>query len=237
MIAVVSSCVAPSVLPSHDGARTTLTPEVRLQHTRGTVDSLLALGVKQIFVTDNSAGSWLVDRAAELAPARIIPFTQPPIRNKGIGEMWLLLGVLQHLPENEPVLKISGRYRVGPATELKLREGDDVVGKLYVHGRVRSLSTRCYLMRDRAVAARLWERTLDEIYAEAARIHGPRSLLRILQSSLRPARDRLRYGDPTAAVETAIYHAIRHLSLRLREVEHLDVEGIMGSWINEVVTE
>jgi hypothetical protein len=237
MIAVVSSCVVPSVLPSHDGARTTLTPEVRLQHTRGTVDSLLALGVKRIFIADNSAGSWLIDRAAELAPAEIVPFTQPPIRNKGIGEMWLLLGVLPHLPENEPILKISGRYRVGPATELKLREGDEVVGKVYVHGRVQSLSTRCYLLRDRAVATRLWERTLDEIYAEAARIQGPRSLLRILRSSLHPAADRLRYGDPAAAVETAIHAAIRHLPLRLRAVEHLDVEGIMGSWKNEVVKE
>jgi hypothetical protein len=237
MIAVVSSCVAPSTAPSHDGARTTLTPEVRLQHTRGTVDSLLALGVKQIFIADNSAGSWLVDRAAELAPARVIPFSQPPIRNKGIGEMWLLLGVLPSLPENEPIMKISGRYRVGPATQLKLRADDDVAGKVYVHGRVRTLSTRCYLMKDRAVATRLWERTLDEIYAEAARVHGLRSLLRILQSSLRPARDRLRYGDPTAAVETAIHRAIRYLPLRLHEVQHLDVEGIMGSWINEIVKE
>ena len=92
-------------------------------------------------------------------------------------------------------------------------------------------------MRDRAVATRLWERTLDEIYAEAARIQGPRSLLRILKSSLRPAQDRLRYSDPAAAVETAIYRAIRNLPLRLREVGHLDVEGIMGSWINEVVKE
>ena len=237
MIAVVSSCVAPSSLPSHDGARTTLTPEVRLQHTRSTVDSLLALGVKEIFIADNSAGSWLLDRAAELAPAKVIPFAQPPIRNKGIGEMWLLLGVLPHLPENEPILKISGRYRVGPATELKLRDQDDVAGKVYLHGRVRSLSTRCYLVRNRAVATRLWERTLDEMYAESARIHGPRSLLRILKSSFRPQRDTLRYGDPTAAVETAIYNAIRYLPLRLHEVAHLDVEGIMGSWINEVVKE
>lgn len=237
MIAVVSSCVAPSVLPSHDGARTTLTPEVRLQHTRGTVDSLLALGVQQIFIADNSTGSWLVDRADELAPAKVISFTQPPIRNKGIGEMWLLLGALEYLPENEPIMKISGRYRVGPATELKLQESDDVVGKVYQHGRVLSLSTRCYLMRDRSVATRLWLRTMDEIYAEAARIHGPRSLLRIVQSSFWPARDQLRYADPAAAVETAIHSAIRHLPLRLRGVGHLDVEDIMGSWINESVKE
>ena len=237
MIAIVSSTIAPSALPSHDGARTTLTPEVRLEHTQGTIASLVALGAKEIFIADNSPGNWLHDRVAALAPARLLSFSQPPIRNKGIGEMWLLLGALESLPENEPILKISGRYRVGPGTRLKLRDGDDVAGKVYLHGRVRSLSTRCYLMRDRTVAARLWERTLDEIYAEQARIHGPRSLLRILKSSLRPSEDKLRYGDPTASVETAVYHAIRHLSLRLHEVEHLDVEGILGSWTNPVVKE
>jgi hypothetical protein len=237
MIAIVTSTVAPSALPSHDGPRTTLTPEVRLEQTQGTIAALVALGVREIFVADNSPGPWLRDRAAALAPARILSFSHPPIRNKGIGEMWLLLGALDSLPENEPILKISGRYRVGPGTGLRLREGDDVAGKVYLHGRVRSLSTRCYLLRDRAVAARLWERTLDEIYAEHARIHGPRSLLRILQSSLRPGRDKFRHSDPDTAVETAIYHAIRHLPLRLHEIDHLDVEGNLGSWINPVVKE
>jgi len=237
MIAVVSSTVAPSALPSHDGARTTLPPEVRLEQTQGTIASLRALGAREIIVADNSAGPWLRDRAAALAPARLLSFSQPPIRNKGIGEMWLLLGALEALPEDEPILKISGRYRIGPGTGLRLRDGDEVAGKVYTHGRVRSLSTRCYLLRDRAVATRLWKRALDEIYAEQARIHGPRSFLRILRSSLWPGRDRLHYGDPTAAVETAIYRAIRHLSLRLNEIEQLDVEGILGSWTNPLVKE
>jgi hypothetical protein len=237
MIAVISSTIAPSALPSHDGARTNLTPQVRLEHTRGTIASLVALGAREIYLADNSAGTWLTDHLATLAPARVLSFNQPPVRNKGIGEMWLLLGALPFLPENEPVLKISGRYRVGPGTGLRLREGDDVAGKVYIHGRTRSLSTRCYLLRDRTVAARLWERALDEMYAEQARIHGPRSLLRILRNSLSPHRDGFRYSDPHSSVEIATHRAIRHLSLRLHEVGRLDVEGILGSWINPAVKE
>jgi hypothetical protein len=237
MIAIVSSTISPSALPSHDGARTTLTPEVRLEQTQGTIASLVALGAREIFLADNSAGDWLRDRTAALAPARILSFSQAPIRNKGIGEMWLLLGALEALPENEPILKISGRYRVGRDTGLQLRDGDDVAGKVYAQGRIRSLSTRCYLMRDRAVAARLWERTLDEMYAEHARIHGPRSLLRILKSSFQPGRDHFHHGDPDTAVEIATYRAIRHLPLRLHEIGHLAVDGILGSWINPLVKE
>ncbi len=237
MIAVVSSTIAPSELPSHDGVRTTLTPEVRLEHTKGTIASLVALGVREIFVADNSASPWPRDHTAAFAPARTLFYSQPPIRNKGIGEMWLLLAALPSLPENEPILKISGRYRVGQDTGLKLRDGDDVAGKVYLHRRERSLSTRCYLMRNRAVATRLWERALDEMYAEAARIHGPRSFWRILQSSLFPANDHLRYSDPNTALETAIYRAITHLPLRLNAVEHLAVDGVLGKWDNAIIKE
>ena len=237
MIAIVSSTIAPSTLPSHDGARTTLTPEVRLEQTQGTVASLVAIGAREIIVADNSGGTWLREYAAALAPARILTFNQPPVRNKGIGELWLLLSALNSLPENEPILKISGRYRVGPGTGLKLRDGYDIAGKVYAQGRIRSLSTRCYLMRDRSIATRLWERTLDEMYAEHARFHGPRSLLRIVQNSLRPAHDKFRYSDPYTAVEIATYNAICYLPLRLNEIENLDVDGILGSWINPVVKE
>jgi len=236
MIAVVSSTIAPSSQPSHDGARTTFTPEQRLEQTRETVASLVALGVSEIFIADNSAGGWLRGREAALAPARVLHFDQPPIRNKGIGEMWLLLGALPTLPENTPILKISGRYRVGRDTGLAL-EGADVAAKIYAEGRRREISTRCYLVRDRAVATRLWTRTLDEIFAASSHIVGPRSLLRIVQNSLRPASDTFPYSDPPGSVETAAYRAIQHLGLRLRPVEHLAVEGILGSWINPPVKE
>jgi hypothetical protein len=237
MIAVVSSCIAPSALPSHDGARTTLAPEVRLEQTQATLASLRAFGVRDIFVADNSAGGWLELRAAALAPARVRHFAQPPIRNKGIGELWLLLGLLDELPADEPILKISGRYRIGPASRLTLPAGHDVAGRVYTHGRTATLSTRCYLVRNRDVAGRLWLRALDEIYAEHARIRGPRSLWRIARDSLFPARDSYRYGDPDASLEAATLHAIRRLPLRLHAVDHLDVEGILGSWINPTVKE
>ena len=237
MIAVVSSTIAPSALPSHDGARTTLTPQVRLEHTQGTIASLVALGVHEIFVADNSPGSWLRDHAAALTPARVLSFDQPPIRNKGLGEMWLLLAALESLPEDEPILKISGRYRIGQDTSLQLRTGDDVAGKIYTQSRCPCLSTRCYLLRNRAVAAKLWERTLDEMYADAARIHGLRSFWRIVRNSLHPRADHLRYGDPNTALETATYRAIQYLPLRLNPVRHLALEGVLGKWDNSVIKE
>jgi hypothetical protein len=238
MIAIVSSTVAPSGLPGHDGARTTLTPEVRLEQTKGTVASLVAAGARSIIIADNSPGSWFRERAAVLAPAQVLHMSQPPIRNKGIGELWLLLSALETLPEDQPIMKISGRYRVGPATDLRLGDGDDIVAKVSGSPTSGEMSTRCYLMRNRAVAAAFWERSLDEFYAERSRIVGPRSLIRILRNSINPQKDNFHYADTsTLSLEQASLKAIRHLGLHLRIVAKLDVEGILGIWKNPLITE
>jgi hypothetical protein len=238
VIAVVSSTISPSELPSHDGPRTTLSREARLEQTRGTIATLVAFGAKEIVIADNSPGTWLRERLSLLAPARVLHFDQPPIRNKGLGELWLLLGAVGYLPEDQPVLKISGRYIIGSGSELSLEEGNDIVGKVNRTGNRGDISTRCYLMRDRSVAARLWQRSLDEMYAERTRIVGPRSLLRILRNSVHPGNDDFPYSDPNSiSLEQAIFRAIRHLNLRLRPVEHLGVEGILGSWTNPLIKE
>lgn len=237
MIAVVSSTIGPSALPSHDGARTTFSPDERLEHTRDTVASLLAAGITDIIIADNSAGGWREDWTGALAPARAFHFSHPPFRNKGIGEMWLLLAALEHLPAGVPLMKISGRYRVRPESPLLAVPNTDVVARVYLQGRRREISTRCYVLRDRSVAERLWPRTLDEIYARQFRIVGPRSLLGSLRRLLHPAGDAHHYSDPPAAVEIAVSDAIKHLGLSLTAVDHLAVEGILGSWINPEVKE
>lgn len=238
MIAVISSTVSPSILPSHDGARTTLSPQIRLEQTRETVGSLVAFGAERIIIVDNSPGSWLRDKAPFLSPAQIICFEQPPVRNKGIGELWLLLGALESIPDGQPIIKISGRYRIGAESELILREGDDIVAKIHHGGPSGEISTRCYLMRDKSVAARFWQRSLDEVYAERSRIVGPRSLLRILKNSFHPLEDGFPYSDPnTLSLEQASLRAIRHLRLRFRPVSNLGVEGTLGSWTNPQVKE
>lgn len=237
MIAIVSSTIAPSATPSHDGARTTFSAAERLTHTRETVASLVAAGVSDILIADNSPGGLEPAWHAALAPARLHSFPAPPFRNKGIGEMWLLLSALPLLPADRPILKLSGRYRVAPDSPLLAEPSADVTGRAYGSGRRAELSTRAYVLRDRSVAERLWPRTLDEIYARSARIAGPRSLLRLLAASLRPARDDHIYSDPPGSVELAIRDAIRHLGLSLRACEKIHVDGILGSWINPPVAE
>lgn len=237
MIAVVSSTIAPSAQPGRDGARTTFTREERLEHTRGTIASLQAAGLRDILVVDNSPGDWVREHAASLAPARVLHCGHPAYSNKGIGEMWLLLAALEQLPAGVPILKISGRYRLGPQSPLFQPSTADVTARVYAAQGRPEISTRGYVLRDRAVAARYWPRVLDEMYAQSSRVVGPRSLWRILRNSWRPAHDAYNYSDPPAAVEHAAYDAIRHLGLSLRAVDHLALEGVIGSGQNPPMKE
>jgi len=238
MIAVVSSTVAPSALPTHDGLRTTLSPEKRLEQTKATVASLVAFGARRVLVADNSPGSWLAERPGQLGPAEVIHLRHPVFGNKGVGEQWLLLAVADLLPEDEPIIKISGRYLLNKSSELRIEGDDDIAGKIYPEGRTHTLSTRAYLLRNKAVALRFWGRALDEVYAQPARIMGARSLIRIVGNSLRPERDGYAYSDPsTLSLEHAAYRAIRNLGLKLRAVGTLGVEGNYGSFTNQAVSE
>jgi hypothetical protein len=215
-----------------------MAPEQRLEQTRATVDSLIAAGAKQIVIADNSPGTWFAERAGILSPARVVHLQHPPIRNKGVGELWMMLSIVESLPDDEPILKVSGRYCVGRRTQLSIAGDDEVVGKVCREGRLHSLSTRAYLLRDRSVALRFWARSLDEIYAQTSRIVGLRSFIRIVRNSLQPGSDDLHYSDPnTISLEQAAYNAICHLGLKLKAVDNLDLAGKLGSYTNHEVKE
>ena len=227
MIALVSSTIFPPDLEVHGGTRTWLTGEQRLQQTRATVASLVAVGAREIVVADNSAERWLAGSEADLWPARVLRLSTPQFRNKGISELFLLRSALPVLPDGEPILKLSGRYRLtrDPSQELS---GEDVVGRVERRRRQWLLSTRCYAVRDRATYARLLDLGLRELYAQATRIVGPRSLLRIIRNSLQPDGDEYPYDDPPVSIESVFGVLMRRGRFRFRALERLGVEGVLG---------
>lgn len=236
MIALVSSTVFPPTQPGHDGPRTWLTDDERLEQTRRTVRSLVDVGARDIVIADNSGARWRPGTEADLHPARVLLVDTPQFRNKGISEMHMLRRVLEELPESEPVLKVSGRYRV--TRDLCEVLGDhDVAARIHHHGRNWSMSTRCYAVRDRATYARLLDDAFREQYAWAARIVGPRSLLRIIRSSVRPSADRFPYDDPPGSIEGAWGRALQLGGYRVRAVDEIGVEGYAGGLAGAFVRE
>jgi hypothetical protein len=227
MIALVSSTVFPPREPIYDGPRSWLSGDARLQQTCETVRSLHALGAREIVVADNSGDGWRSGAEVELLPARVLRLATPQFRNKGISELHLLRAALPSLGDDEPILKISGRYTLSRDLCAQL-DDHDVLGRIYRQGRQWSLSTRCYLVRDRETFAMLIDEAFRELYATPARIVGPRSLLRIVHNSLRPPRDEYPYDDPPVSIERAFGEVLRRRRFRFRSVERLGVEGVLG---------
>lgn len=236
MIGLISSTISPSELASHDGARTNLDPQTRLVQTIESVASLVKLGFTSIIVADNSANPLSEGDAALLAPATVMRFQHFPYRNKGIAEAFLLLAATQNLPANTPLMKLSGRYRASRNLAAQL-ETEDFIGRFGRSGRFEDVSTRAYATRDVDFFRRFISGALDEMYAAPWRVVGPRSLLALTRRVLRPKSDTYPYSDPKTSLELACARWLARTSSRIRRVEELGVEGVMGSWINPAVQE
>jgi len=221
MIAVVSSTLFPGQSPLYGGTRSHFTDAQRLEQTRATVASLVDAGYRHVFVADNSPDRWPVDEGT-LHPATVQRFRhQHQFRNKGISELFLLRSVVEHLPADVPIVKLSGRYRIASAVDLK--PGDaDVSVKWDSHG---GISTRCYAVRNREVYARFLDDTLNEVYGHQARVRGPRSLVDVVRRSLWPAQDRTCYFDPNESIERAAGRALNRRGYVVRAVDELGIEG------------
>jgi hypothetical protein len=235
MIAIVSSTLAPSAAPSHDGPRTNIEHSVRIDQTVETVCSLRDLGFSQIFIGDNSPIPPPADVLARLAPAVLYWYGHYPYRNKGLAEAFLLAALCDRLPDGAPIMKISGRYRA--SRNLVKELGDADLAGRFSPARVSELSTRAYAVRDRNFLRALMLGALDEMYAAPWRVVGPRSLLSLARKILIRPNDPFPYSDPPGGLEIAAVRWLVKQKATVRKLDELGVEGVLGSWINPPVKE
>jgi hypothetical protein len=205
-----------------------IAPEQRLVQTRATIDSLIAVGIREVYLADNSGPRWAGPDESYFAPARLLRIETPVFDNIGISEIHLLRAALRELPDDGPVMKVSGRYLLRKHPDPTLG-GADLLGRFYRTGRVRLMSTRGYVARSRDVLDTFLRQLLREIYSDAARIVGPRSFARIVLGSLRPKSVDWRYEDPPLAVEAAACAVIERWNWRVHPVDRLYLEGQAGS--------
>ena len=237
MIAVISSTIYPPSLPGYDGQRTWSCPEKRLEQTQKTVESLVTLGISEIYLADNSGENWVLNTEILLNPAKVYVFNQYQYKNKGISEIYLLLKLLQYISSSTPILKISGRYTLNKNIFNDLGDAD-VVARVYKAKFFKSfMSTRCYLVKNKDVYTSFLEKTLCEVYAYPSRIVGPRSFIRILHNSLFPSKDDYPYDDPQGAIESAAARVLQIFNYKLNNLETLGVEGLSRGSSKDVVNE
>ena len=237
MIAVISSTIYPPSLPTYDGQRTCISPEERIEQTQKTIESLVNLGISEIYLADNSGKNWFLKSNELLKPAKVHVFNQYQYKNKGISELYLLMNILDYIPSNKPILKISGRYTLNQNIVNNIGDAE-VAGRLYRHSLLNSsMSTRCYLVKNKDIFAIFLKRTLREVYAYPSRIVGARSFVRILHNSLFPSKDNYPYDDPAGSIEGAAARVLHIFNYKFNNIESLGIQGIVAGRYNDLISE
>lgn len=223
MIALITSTIHPPNEPIYGEMRSRFTPETRLAQTQRTVASLITAGITSIVIADNSVREFERDEIERLGRVRLLQYHQFPFKNKGISEAYLVLSAVRELPDEEQILKISGRYEIAGALDL----GDNDLGVKFDEDQ-RGISTRAYMARNRVILEQFLRASLQEMFRFPFRIVGPRSFFRVLRNSV-SAHDSYCYYDPTIGLETAAAEAIKRGDWRVKSFPHLGISGKLAT--------
>lgn len=238
MIAIISSTIYPPISVTRDDIpRTWISSEIRLEQTKRTIKSLLDLGISDIYLADNSGKNWINTTQDLLEPAKVFIFDHHQYLNKGISEIYLLLSILEFIPTNTPILKISGRYTLNRNLFNDVNNFD-LAAKIYKNGLFKSsMSTRCYQVNNKDTYETFLRRILCEIYGYSSKIVGLRSFARIIYNSIFLDRDVYPYHDPKCSIESAAARVLKIYNYQVHEMESLGLEGYIAGNSNDLLIE
>lgn len=222
MIALVTSCINPFKQQS-DLSKSYIDTEQRLNQTIATLNKLAAYDFNKIYLLDNSQSfDFSLGLAETSAFLSVKHYQQYQFNNKGINELLLLLAILDELPDDEIIFKISGRYYPNEKFICRLADGFDFKFKQYhFKSKKGAISTRGYFIRNKKVYEDFLLKCLNEVFAYPKRIVGLRSALNALNEIIKP----LISAEYNTSIEFA---AARVLKANAYKAELVDTIGIEG---------
>ncbi|MEO6852040.1 MAG: hypothetical protein ABI203_06690 [Mucilaginibacter sp.] len=233
MIAVVSSTIKPA--PNDQRSVSCYPFEERLKQTKLTLAGLRDCGFKSIFLVDNSAsmdGHELEALLSDFPEVNIYHLQQYQFLNKGVNELLMMLFLIQYLPPNENIFKISGRYY--PGDKFKRPNFADFAVKDYQY-RMKNgtISTRGYWVKDAGTYHRFLLSCMDELFAYPERITGLKSLFRLLFVKKDVVDDPL-----NISIEFAAANVLKAGKYKVSLLDAIGIEGyIAGYEPNKKITE
>lgn len=222
MIAVVSSTIQPTRLQQ---ATSFYTYEQRVEQTKLTLLRLRQCGFTEIFLVDNSPllNKVLIQNILiDFPEVEVHHLLQYQFQNKGVNELLLLLYLIEYVPANQNIFKISGRYY--PTEEFKKPDFEDFAVKKYHHAyNYEVISTRGYWVKDADTLHRFLIDCLYEYFAYPEKIVGLRSLYRVF----------FRKKDKTTphfniSIEFAAAHVLRSGTYKVTLVDKIGIEGLIA---------
>ncbi|MCZ4221798.1 hypothetical protein [Pedobacter rhodius] len=224
MISIVSSTIVPFYITEKQ-SKNLISNESRLADTIKTVKSLESKNFDSIYVFDNSTPRLNKEIIDLLYPAIATSFDVLPYKNKGLSEIYLLLLGLRNLPEDKPILKISGRYILNESWDFEALAAYDFAGKFDLKT---TISTRCYYVKNKKILEMILLKAIDYIYGYHFKIVGPTSFFRIIENLL-SGNANINFHKSSVSIERGMGESIRALQLKTKELKLLNISGISGN--------
>ncbi|MEE1945143.1 hypothetical protein VRU48_08490 [Pedobacter sp. KR3-3] len=235
MIAVVTSCIYP-VATIDNEKRSHVSLSEREQQTIQSIAELVKKGFSKIIIVDNAAVAYDFSTIKALAPhIEVVQLKQYQFQNKGINELLMLLAIVDELPENEVIFKLSARYCPNEHFSKKFDPNCDFKVKGYDFDQKRgTISTRAYFVKNKAVYKDFLLKTLNEVFLYPQRIVGLRSLANLFSSIFKPSFAP-RFNT---SIEFAAARVLKHEKYSIKLVDSIGIEGIVaGSDLNSQIIE
>lgn len=236
---LISSTIVPREGRDNSIVKSVHSSEERILQTRRTIESLQTLGYDNIYLFDNSGREYQETLESAFRNIHLKLFDHYQYDNKGISETFLMLEGIRYVPDNCPIIKLSGRYQIARRLELDTNNYD-LAAKIYQHrGRLfrntETMATRCYVLRNKAIYQSYLIGLLQEMYAYSSRIVGFGSLKRFLTNQFFSENNVYSFFDPSLSVEAASIRVIRNLNLKLCRLDAIGLNGLAGTFSNLLI--
>ena len=222
MIAVVTS----TIKPADSQNKGLYSFEERLYQTQQTLTSLGEHGFETIYLIDNSPSlnqTKLQQILVDFAAVEIYHILQYQFANKGINELLMLLFLSEHLPPNQQIFKISGRYY--PIPSFTRPDFSDFAAKTYAYlSKTGTISTRGYWVKDAITLQHFLQSCLTEVFAYPQRITGFRSLLK----TIGPRFFHKWIGPVNISIEFAAANILKKEKYALTQLTDIGIEGLVA---------
>lgn len=224
MIAIVTSCIHPT---QKEGLlKSSVSVPDREMQTIKSLTELSKFGFKKIILLDNSISTYDYAKIRCVSDhLQIISFRQYQFENKGINELLMLLAVLEEIPDEELIFKISGRYYPVNGFSTAFNLSYDFKIKAYnYHHKIGSISTRAYFVKNKVIYKAFLLKVLNELFVYPRRIVGIRSFLSKISAILKPDFN----PKLNISIEFAGARILKKDEYKVELVEKIGIEGIIA---------
>lgn len=208
---------------------------IRIIQTKETIESLKKIAaIKEIYIFDNSGYKYKDYLSKQYNDVKLFVQDQYKFNNKGLSEIHLILNNLIHIPEDIPILKISGRYKINNITEFNNNLSKFSEYEIIALNNSDGISTRLYIVRSKQIYEKLLINILNRCYERLFSVTGLRSLKNFICRKLKPKNSK---NTPFLSIEWAFFEISKQKLFDIKYVRKLHIKGQLATNPSKIIEE